>query len=313
MRLFPLPLFCGNPGSCVLDAIHEAQKLHPLREIWDPSRKLPRHLLEYVCGVAGDFPPHVRQQAVLMLKRHVLRRTDAKTGRLDPRAAASLQVAALSCVNLASKLWQHEGVTEQKLHWLSRNSFTRKDFMAAEVDVLASLNGILHWEGALIAEWVALLLHLAGPLLAGEEARALLSGVASHVADVLAFQDQVMCEYPPAELAAASIHASVLLCTKYFQRYTLTLRVGHLARTSEERIARLSEQILTLCIGSKYAEHILEGSGLIAEDSDLEPEAATTGRRRGRGGLTTTVGSAAPRPPSPELAAAKRLRRGGRG
>jgi len=213
------------------------------------------------------FPPQIRQDGVLILKRYVwgMQKSDG-----DPYA--NLQVVALICVHLAMKHWQRHGIPEQKLHWLSRNSYTRQHFIAAEMNVMLMLGCCVYWEGVLLAEWVSLLLFLAGPLLADPHDTAVINAVAAHITDVLAFQDELMTTYWPSELAAATLHTAVLLCTRRFQRCAFTLRVAHFCRMDEEQLLHVSEKVLKVSIGSKFADIILEGSALAAEDSDFEVE-----------------------------------------
>lgn len=261
VQLFPLPSFCAVAGSSLLAAMHEAQRQNPIMSVWDPKFRLPKKLVEYTSAVCCDFPPQIRQEAVLLLKRYAAAAPDGNP---------NLQVVALTCANLAMKHWMQRGIPESKLHMLSRNAFTQQDFIDAEIAVLGALKCNVHWDGVLLAEWVALLLHMTEGLLAKDEDAGIITGVASHVADILAFQDDLMFEYLPSELAAASLHASVMLCTKRFQRYSLTLRIGHLCRMKEERMLRASEQILELCVGGRCADLLLEGSGITADDSGEE-------------------------------------------
>lgn len=262
---------CRISGSAFLEALHAAQHEHPLREVWAPRLQVPTKLIEYVSAVTADFVPQVRQEAILLLKRYVWR-----MGGLETAAARRphLQVVALTCAHLAIKHWQSRGIPEQKLHWLSRNAYTRQDFMDAEVDVLRTLDHCVHWEGVLLAEWQAALLFLVEPLFAEASDALTISGVAAHVTDVLAFQDELMAEHLPSELAAATLHAAVTLCTKQLQRYTITLRIGHLCRVPEEQVAQISERILGFALGGRYTELLLEGSGVTAEDSDLDHDDA---------------------------------------
>jgi len=279
--LFPMPSFTGVGGSTLLDSMHKAQRRHPIREVWDPALRLPARLVEYACAVCADFAPQIRQEAVLLLKRYRWK-LNAQSGTLGRHSSPNLQVVALTCAHLAMKHWQRLGIPEQRLHWLSRNSYIRQDFIDTEVEVMQLLDCNVHWEGILLAEWVPLLLHLAGPLTSAAEDVGVISAVATHLADVLAFRDEIMAAHLPSELAAATVHAAALrgklpnrgikdmICTRRFQRYTLTLRVSHFCRTKEEQVVRLSEQILFASIGNRCAEILLEGSGVTAEDSDLE-------------------------------------------
>lgn len=154
-----------------MDAIHAAQGRSPIREVWDPALRLPKRLIEYVCAICEDFPAYVRQEAVLLLKRYIW--VALGGGGPDPldreRPTPNLQVIALACVHLSMKHWHQRGLAEQKLHWLSRNAFTRRDFIDAEAEVMRVLGCNVHWEGVLLAEWAALLLHLASPLMAEVE------------------------------------------------------------------------------------------------------------------------------------------------
>jgi len=260
--------FCGASGSSVLDAIHKAQLHHPIRQVWAQG-SLPTKLVEYVSAVGKELPSQVRQDAVLMLKRFACQAWSRESSH---RSSCQVQVVALTCVHLAMKHWLRQGLPEAKLHRLSRNSFTRQDLIEGEAEVMHVLGGVVHWEGVLLGEWAQLLLYLASPLLAGDEYINILSGVAAHITDVLAFFDDIMSSHLPSELASAAMHAATLLCTKHFQRYAATRRMAHLARTSEEDMVQLSETILTACIGAKCAEFLLEGSGFTAEASDLESD-----------------------------------------
>eukprot|EP00927_Polykrikos_kofoidii_P056156 TRINITY_DN50320_c0_g1_i1.p1 TRINITY_DN50320_c0_g1~~TRINITY_DN50320_c0_g1_i1.p1 ORF type:complete len:364 (-),score=46.30 TRINITY_DN50320_c0_g1_i1:68-1135(-) len=277
-RLFPMPAFVKISGNAVLDALHEAQVQHPLKDVWEPSLRLPTRLIEYVSAVCVDTEPEVRQEAILLLKRygwylwsknHV---ASSGIGRMRPAP----QVVALTCVHLASKHWRQQGprseggtgsISEQQLHFLSRNSYTRQEFIEAEAAVMLAIGCTVHWEGSLLAEWVGALLILAAPLLREPDDLDVVRAVVTHVSDVLSFHDNLMAAHLPSQLAAAALHASVMLCTKQFHRYAFTLRISHLCRISEELMVQLSEQILTAAVGSKRAELILEGSGVSAEDS----------------------------------------------
>mmetsp|Transcript_78557 Transcript_78557/g.169747 ORF Transcript_78557/g.169747 Transcript_78557/m.169747 type:complete len:331 (-) Transcript_78557:287-1279(-) len=266
-RIFPMQFLSNVPGSALLGALHDAQRVHPVREVWGPKLRLPQPLLEYICAICVDSQPEIRQEAVLLLKRYVWKAPPG--GRAaGARAPVSHQIAALTCVNLAMKHWQQRGLREQKLHWLSRNSFTRRDFVEAEVAVMRVLGCNVYWEGALLAEWTGLLLHLTAPLFASPEALALVAGVSAHLSDVLCFQDELMAGHWPSELAAAVLHASVTLLTRRLQRSAVTLRVGHLCRATEEKVGRLSERILEAALGS-YAEALLETGGAATEESGL--------------------------------------------
>eukprot|EP00811_Abedinium_folium_P000635 NODE_10582_length_1342_cov_2.258436.p1 GENE.NODE_10582_length_1342_cov_2.258436~~NODE_10582_length_1342_cov_2.258436.p1 ORF type:complete len:180 (+),score=57.15 NODE_10582_length_1342_cov_2.258436:274-813(+) len=143
------------------------------------------------------------------------------------------------------------------------------------MDVMAALGCCVHWDGVLLAEWTSLLLFLSGSLLAEPGDSGILSAVVAHVADVLAFEDELMATHLPSELAAATVHAAVLLCTRQFQRYALTLRIGHLCRLEEERVVHLAERVLKACIGARCSELILEGSAFSAEDSSLDEQEAS--------------------------------------
>lgn len=269
VRLFPMRPFAGVSGNAILASLHKAQLRHPIRSVWDPALRLPRPLMEYVSAVCADLAPQIRQEAILLLKRYVWRSRVHREGS-HPSSFPNLQVVALTCANLAMKHWQQTGIPEQQLHWLSRNSFTRQDFIDVEVEVMRVLGCIVHWEGTLLAEWCSLLVHLAEPLVANNDDIGILCGVAAHMVDVLAFRDEIMASHLPSKIAAATLHASVMLCTKHFQRYAFLLRIGHLCRAEEEQVVRLSEEILFESIGARCAEAILEGSGVTAEESDLE-------------------------------------------
>ncbi|CAE7748401.1 Nlrc3 [Symbiodinium sp. KB8] len=180
------------------------------------------------------------------------------------------QVVALTCANLAAKYWQQRGIPEQQLHWLSCNAFTRQDFVDAEVDVLRVLDYNVHWDGALFAEWVPLLLFFCEDLLLEASDMANIMAVASHVIDILAFQDELMSAYWPSELAAGTIQATIFLCTKSFKGYTFCRRVNHLCRAQDCEISALSEKILQAAVGKKGTELIIDGSG----SCDPEPLSA---------------------------------------
>ncbi|CAE7375393.1 unnamed protein product [Symbiodinium natans] len=261
VHLFPLQEARGVKSSEVLDALHQAQRRHPIREVWASSLRLPTKLTEYISAVCQEFSTPVRQEAVLLLKRYV--KQSAAAG-VKPQ---NLQVVALTCANLAAKYWQQRGIPEQQLHWLSCNAFTRQDFIDAEVDVLRVLDCNVHWDGALLAEWVPLLLFLCEDLLLEASDMAVIMAVASHVIDILAFQDDLMSSYWPSELAAGTIQATIFLCTKSFEGFTFCRRVNHLCRIQDCQISALSEKILTAAIGKKGTELILEGSG----SCELEP------------------------------------------
>eukprot|EP00747_Dinoflagellata_sp_TGD_P219850 gnl/TRDRNA2_/TRDRNA2_91892_c0_seq1.p1 gnl/TRDRNA2_/TRDRNA2_91892_c0~~gnl/TRDRNA2_/TRDRNA2_91892_c0_seq1.p1 ORF type:complete len:334 (+),score=69.77 gnl/TRDRNA2_/TRDRNA2_91892_c0_seq1:82-1002(+) len=268
VQLFPMLSYGHISGNRFLERFRDAERRHPVRAVWDPTLKLPTQLIEYISAVCADLAPQVRQEAILLLKRYV--HSINSTGNC-PKKLPDLQVVGLTCANLAIKHGQQRGIPERKLHWLSRNAFTREDFIDAELDVLQALNCSICWEAALIAEWTALLLYLSSPLLAEAADVKTIGGVVTHLADVLAFQDDLMSSYWPSELAAASIHAAVVLCTKRFQRQSLTLRVGHLVGVPEDQTVRLSERILNAAIGSHCAEFIIEGSGFTdSGESDLE-------------------------------------------
>eukprot|EP00931_Biecheleriopsis_adriatica_P039310 TRINITY_DN22482_c0_g1_i2.p1 TRINITY_DN22482_c0_g1~~TRINITY_DN22482_c0_g1_i2.p1 ORF type:complete len:225 (-),score=54.81 TRINITY_DN22482_c0_g1_i2:265-903(-) len=183
VHLFPMKTYCGVSGSTILEAMHEGQMRHPIREVWNPKLRLPKQLTEYISAVCQDFPPEIRQEALLLLKRFVWQ-SGASGGEQEP----SLQVIALTCANLACKHWQQQGIAEQQLHWLSRNAFTRQDFIDAEVKVLHTVNCNVHWEGVLLAEWVPMLLYLSEDFLAEASDMGSIIGVASHLADILSFQ-----------------------------------------------------------------------------------------------------------------------------
>jgi len=282
VQLFPMLPFVKASGNAVLDALHEAQGRHPIRAVWDPILRLPTKLVEYVSAVCVDAEPETRQEAVLLLKRYVWGDVcggGSSGGGSTAQQRPPPQVVALTCAHLATKHWQQHrpqcgeggryGISEQQLHSLSRNSYTRQNFIDAEATILRTLGCIVHWEGTLLAEWVGVVLVLAGPLLAEAGDADAVRAVATHIMDVLAFQDALMAKYLPSELAAATIHAAVMFCTKRFCRYAFTLRVGHLCRVPEDHMVQLSEQILEAAVGERRAELILEGSGLTSEDSDL--------------------------------------------
>lgn len=265
VNLFPMRSWRHLNGNALLEAFHKAQRNYPIREIWDPSLKLPAKLLDYVCAVTADFTPQIRQEAVLLLKRYV----HATCGQGESKhARPHLQVVALTCAHLAIKHWQHKGIPEQKMHWLSRNAYTQRDFIQAEGSLLGVLGCCVYWEGVLLAEWQALLLFLVGNLLTDSTDSSAIAGVCEHVSDVLTFHDELMASYRPSELAAASLHAAVMLCTKRFQRCALTMRVAHFCRMKEEQMVQLSEAILAVCVGSRCTDLLLEGSGMSLEDSE---------------------------------------------
>eukprot|EP00928_Gymnodinium_smaydae_P037939 TRINITY_DN26273_c0_g6_i1.p1 TRINITY_DN26273_c0_g6~~TRINITY_DN26273_c0_g6_i1.p1 ORF type:complete len:396 (-),score=84.12 TRINITY_DN26273_c0_g6_i1:237-1424(-) len=278
--LIPMPTLCGIEGSSVLEALHAAQRRHPIRSLWEPSLKLPPKLVEFVSAVCAEAAPEVRQDALLLLKRlfcHL--RGGARAGaQIEP------QVAALTCAHLSTKFWQRQwpreresagdvGLTEQKLHYLSKNAFTRQDFVEAEAEVLQALECVVRWPGALIAEWIGAALALSRPLLAEESSLAALGAVSAHISDLLAFEDSLMASHWPSELAAGVLHAAAMLCTRRFRRCAFLLRIGHLCRTSEELMVRLSERILGVAVGRRRTELLLEGSGLTAEATDLDEDA----------------------------------------
>lgn len=269
VQLFPMPCLCNVSCNGLLTNFHEAQHKYPVRDLWGPTVRLPQKLLEYMSAVLAEYPAQIRQESILLLKRFVwLKRDAAMKSRLLP----NLQVVALTCVNLAIKHWQSHSLPEQKLHWLSRNAFTKQDFIDAEGAVMVALDCSVHWEGVLLAEWHALLLFLVGGLFEDKEDSLKISGVADHIADVLVFQDELMAAHLPCELAAATLHAAVTICTKRLQRHSILLRISHLCHVTEEQVVRLSEEILGLAIGSRSTELLLEGSGVTAEDSELDED-----------------------------------------
>eukprot|EP00747_Dinoflagellata_sp_TGD_P219851 gnl/TRDRNA2_/TRDRNA2_91892_c0_seq2.p1 gnl/TRDRNA2_/TRDRNA2_91892_c0~~gnl/TRDRNA2_/TRDRNA2_91892_c0_seq2.p1 ORF type:complete len:311 (+),score=45.74 gnl/TRDRNA2_/TRDRNA2_91892_c0_seq2:82-933(+) len=163
VQLFPMLSYGHISGNRFLERFRDAERRHPVRAVWDPTLKLPTQLIEYISAVCADLAPQVRQEAILLLKRYV--HSINSTGNC-PKKLPDLQVVGLTCANLAIKHGQQRGIPERKLHWLSRNAFTREDFIDAELDVLQALNCSICWEAALIAEWTALLLYLSSPLLA---------------------------------------------------------------------------------------------------------------------------------------------------
>lgn len=279
VRIFPMPSFGRLQGSTLLEVFHEGQRKFPIREVWDPALRISSKIVEYVCAIGADLPTEVRQESVLLLKRYVWA---ASSGAAAPRKRRRLQLLALMSVHLAMKHWSHVGIPEQKLHWLSRNTFTKEDFIEAEVDLMMTLGCCVHWEGALVAEWTSLLLFLSGPLLASSVESSILGGVVAHLADLLVFEDALMSSNWPSELSAAMLHAAVMLSTKRFQRHAFTSRIDHLCGAREEKVVQLSERILMLAVGARCADVIIEGSGVTAEDSDvaessdeeLEPDSA---------------------------------------
>ncbi|CAE7281000.1 unnamed protein product [Symbiodinium sp. CCMP2456] len=243
----------------------KAQRRYPIREVWGSSQRLPKKLTEYISAACQEFSAPIRQEAILLLKRYVYHQAEIPVAK--PR---NLQVVALTCANLAAKYWQQRGIPEQQLHWLSCNAFTREDFVAAEVDVLRVLDYNVHWDGALFAEWVPLLLFFCEDLLKEASDMAIIMAVASHVIDILAFQDELMSAYWPSELAAGTIQATIFLCTKSFKGYTFCRRVNHLCRAQDCEISALSEKILQAAVGKKGAELIIDGGG----SCDPEPLSA---------------------------------------
>jgi len=256
VHLFPLQEARGVKGSDFLNAFHEAQHRYPIREVWGSSQRLPKKLTEYISAACQEFSAPIRQEAILLLKRYVYHQAQLPVAK--PR---NLQVVALTCANLAAKYWQQRGIPEQQLHWLSCNAFTRQDFVDAEVDVLQVLDYNVHWDGALFAEWVPLLLFFCEDLLLQASDMAIIMAVASHVIDILAFQDELMSAYWPSELAAGTIQATIFLCTKSFKGYTFCRRVNHLCRAQDCDISALSEKILQAAVGKKGTELIIDGSG----------------------------------------------------
>lgn len=259
-----MPIF-GVNGNSIIDSLYRGQSKYPIREVWSPALQLPPKMIDFVCAVCADVEPEIRQTAVLLLKRYAWHATSSGTARA--RAHTEPQLVALTCVNVALKHWRKAGLPEPRLHWLSRNAFTRQHFIDAESDVMASLGCIVHWAGCLLSEWGYLLLSLISPLLDTADDAHAIGAVMAHIADSLCFQDEMMSTHWPSELAGGVLHASVTLCTKSFQRHAVTLRTAHLCRIDEERMVQLSEHMLSMCLGSQCAELILEGSGITADDS----------------------------------------------
>lgn len=264
VRLYPMQAYVGINGANILMIMHKAQHLYPIQEVWSPRFRLPKKLMDYLNVVCDGFAPQVRQEAILLLKRFVW-----QSWNMEQKSKTNLQVVALTCANLAAKHWQNYGIAEMQLHWLSLNTFTRKDFIDAEVEVMRALDCNVHWDGMLLAEWVPILLHLTDTLLSEVQDAGILAGIAAHIADVLSFEDELMSSSLPSELAAATLHAAVILCTNRFARHSLTLRINHLCRVKEDDVAQLSEKILAVAIGGKCAELLLEGSGHISDDEEL--------------------------------------------
>mmetsp|Transcript_15953 Transcript_15953/g.34531 ORF Transcript_15953/g.34531 Transcript_15953/m.34531 type:complete len:310 (-) Transcript_15953:227-1156(-) len=267
VRLWSLPLFSSGPGSTVLETALASETRHRIQDFWHPALRLPREAVEYVCAVCKDFAPHVRQEALLVLKRYNFeKRRSCRSG--ESRPGGSLQVVSLTCVNLALKHWGRKGLPEQKLHWLSCNSFTRSDFVAAEADVMTVLGGCVHLDGVLLADWVALLLHFGSRSVSGKQPLEFLQGVASHIADVLAFEDELMHKYPPSELALTILQTAVVLSTKRFQQSGMVAHLAFLVGMPDEKVLRLSERMLALTVGKRTMEYLLEGSAATGDDED---------------------------------------------
>merc|ERR1712232_1303007 len=169
VHLFPMPSVLKVSGNSLLEGLFEAEARYHVQRLWSPSFKLPTNIIEYISAVCVKAEPEVRQLAVLLIKRNVCHRSGSDRTR---GAEPALQLVALTCANLAVKYWETSSrgtercLTEQELHTLSRNSFTRQDFINAETAVLQALGCIVQWEGTLIAEWVSILLALAAPLFA---------------------------------------------------------------------------------------------------------------------------------------------------
>jgi len=215
-----------------------------------------------------DWAPTVRQLAVLLLKRYIC--TKSATQSKGDRGDAPT-VLALTCANLAAKYFHGKGIEEQKLHFMTHNTYTRRDFVTAEIHVLQALDGEVYWPGVLLADWTRPLLLIASRLLAdGNGTVNIIDGLVAHLSDILQFQDELMVAHRPSELAAALLHAAVTLGTKKFQRSAFAVRIGHLCRLREEPLITLSERILIVCLGNHASQLILEGSGFTAEDSDLQ-------------------------------------------
>lgn len=277
VRLLPMRSWRNLNGNAILQGYHTAQHVHPIRDVWSAHLRLPLKVVEYICAVTADFEAQIRQESILLLKRYIWAGGTKKQKSRGEKIP--LQVVALICAHLAIKHWQRHGIPEQKLHWLSRNAYTREDFINAELDVLRTLGCCLYWEGALLAEWQALVLYLAAPLLAEEKDVSTIGGVVAHISDVLHFHDDLMASHLPSELAAATIHAAAIICTRTFTRFSFNLRVLHLCGASEDVVLQLSEKILTVAIGSRCTEILLEGSGVTSEGSFL---GTVTKRRRSR-------------------------------
>ncbi|CAK9024968.1 unnamed protein product [Durusdinium trenchii] len=216
----------GPDNYDILNALHESQHRHQIQQLWEPSSRLTK-------------------LAVLLLKRY----WKAQGGHSEAHWQASQMdpVVALTCGNLAAKFWQRHGISESRMHWLSCNAFTHQDFVNAEVEVLTALECNVHLEGVLLIEWVSLLLFLCQELLADPEDMHSLMEVAAKLMDALAFQDELMAHYWPSQLAAAVLHATVLLCTKSFQdnEYKFCQRVNHLCRVEDGDVSSLSERSLS--------------------------------------------------------------------
>ncbi|CAK9028968.1 unnamed protein product [Durusdinium trenchii] len=275
VHLFPLARYHGVDSNDILNALHESQHRHQIQQLWEPSSRLTK-LVDYLCWVCRDHRAYIRQEAVLLLKRY----WKAQGGHSE----AHWQVVALTCGNLAAKFWQRHGISESRMHWLSCNAFTHQDFMNAEVEVLTALECNVHLEGVLLIEWVSLLLFLCQELLADPEDMHSLMEVAAKLMDALAFQDELMAHYWPSQLAAAVLHATVLLCTKSFQEYKFCQRVNHLCRVEDGDVSSLSERILQATVGAQCAELVCEGgiSDDDEEDSEMLPLAL---RAHGEDGL----------------------------
>ena len=79
--------------------------------------------------------------------------------------------------------------------------------------------------------------------------------VAAKLMDALAFQDELMAHYWPSQLAAAVLHATVLLCTKSFQDNVPKIRLqgfGSGARREANRTSGVSA-----CPGENTATCVL--------------------------------------------------------
>lgn len=268
VRRLPLRRFEGVDSNQILEQLHVRQGQYGIRQLWDNSLKIPPKHMEYLFAACRDLSACVRQETVLLLKRYIW---ELSKGKGKGRQRYSLQVVILTCANLAAKYWNGT-IGEQQLHRLSSNAFTRKDFIEAEVEVLSVLHCDVHWDGVLLIEWVSCCLFLCQELLAKPSDLDIIMDIATQLMDALFFQDHLMSQYLPSQLAAAILHAAVQLCTKSFQEYKFCLRVNHLCRVADGDVSSLSERLLQGIVGQQCAELVFEG----AQSDDLAGPMALT-------------------------------------